>query len=130
MGKQPVALEEYCAEYWKTWIDTLAAAIKLEQHCKWYSTPYNQPIQYFPIFLQCCPTLQKQIKFSEQHWSCIWTSLLYCPVLSLSQTSPCLQYKSFENTVGKGEIACNKQFFCFPQYFLAFWNTFCHFHEV
>ena len=22
----------------------------------------------------------------------------------------CLQYKSFENTVGKGEIACNKQF--------------------
>ena len=29
-----------------------------------------------------------------------------------------LQYKSFENTVGIGEIACNKQFLLFPQYFL------------
>ena len=26
----------------------------------------------------------------------------------------CLQYKSFENTVGKGEIACNEQFLIFP----------------
>ena len=26
----------------------------------------------------------------------------------------CLQYKSFENTVGKGEIACNEQFLLFP----------------
>ena len=26
----------------------------------------------------------------------------------------CLQYKSFENTVGKGEIAHNKQFLFFP----------------
>ena len=34
-----------------------------------------------------------------------------CTKLTLSQTSPgfkCLLYKSFENTVGKGEIACNK----------------------
>ena len=31
---------------------------------------------------------------------------------TISQTSPgfmCLQYKSFENNVGKGEIACNEQ---------------------
>ena len=36
--------------------------------------------------------------------------------LTLSQTIlgfPCLQYKSFENTVGKGEIACNKQLLLF-----------------
>ena len=26
----------------------------------------------------------------------------------------CLQYKSFENTVGKGEIARNEQFLLFP----------------
>ena len=26
----------------------------------------------------------------------------------------CLQYKSFENTVGKGEIAHNEQFLLFP----------------
>ena len=30
----------------------------------------------------------------------------------------CLQYKSFENTVGKGEIARNEQFLLFPQCFL------------
>ena len=37
---------------------------------------------------------------------------------------------AFENTVGKGEIARNEQFFFFPQYFLPFWRTFCHFHQV
>ena len=30
----------------------------------------------------------------------------------------CLQYKSFENTVGKGEIARHEQFLLFPQCFL------------
>ena len=30
----------------------------------------------------------------------------------------CLQFKSFENTVGKGEIARHKQFLPFPQCFL------------
>ena len=41
--------------------------------------------------------------------------------LTFSQKSPgfaCLQYKSFENTVGKGEIARNEQFLLFPQCFL------------
>ena len=40
----------------------------------------------------------------------------------------CLQYKSIENTVGKGEIACNKQFLLFPQCFLSIRKTLCHFH--
>ena len=26
----------------------------------------------------------------------------------------CLQYKPFQNTVGEGEIGCNKQFLLFP----------------
>ena len=39
----------------------------------------------------------------------------------------CLQYKSFENTVEKGEIAWNKQFLLFLQCFLPVWRTFCHF---
>ena len=42
----------------------------------------------------------------------------------------CLQYKSFENTVGKGEIAHNEQFLLFPQCFLPFWRFFCHFHQI
>ena len=36
----------------------------------------------------------------------------------------CLLYKSFENTVGKGEIAHNEQFFLFPQCFLPICRTF------
>ena len=40
----------------------------------------------------------------------------------------CLRYKSFENTVGKGEIARNEEFLLFPQCFLPIWKTFCHFH--
>ena len=42
----------------------------------------------------------------------------------------CLQYKSFENTVGKGEITHNEQFLLFLQCFLHFWRTFCHFHQI
>ena len=37
----------------------------------------------------------------------------------------CLQYKSFENTVGKGEIARNKQFLLFPQCFVPILKTIC-----
>ena len=40
----------------------------------------------------------------------------------------CLQYKSSEITVGKGEIAHNKQFLLFPQPFLPYWRPLCLFH--
>ena len=42
----------------------------------------------------------------------------------------CLQYKSFENTVGKGEIALNVQFPLFPQCFTAYRSTFPHFNQI
>ena len=38
-----------------------------------------------------------------------------------------LQYKSSENTVGKGEIACNRQFLLFPQCFILFLERFMSF---
>ena len=41
-----------------------------------------------------------------------------------------MQYKSFENTVGKGEIAHNEQFLLFPQCFLTIWIAFCRFHQI
>ena len=40
----------------------------------------------------------------------------------------CLQYKSFETTVGK--VAHNKQFLHIPRCFLPFWRTFWHFHQI
>ena len=42
----------------------------------------------------------------------------------------CLQYKSFENTAGKGEITYNKLFLLFAQCFLPVLITFCHFKEI
>ena len=41
--------------------------------------------------------------------------------------SPGLHYKSFENTVGKGEIARNEPFLLFPQCFLSVSRILCHF---
>ena len=38
--------------------------------------------------------------------------------------------KLFENTVGKGEIARNKQFLLFPKCFLPVWITFFHFCQI
>ena len=53
--------------------------------------------------------------------------------LTLSQTGKvftCLQLKSFENTVGQGEIARHEQFLLVPQCFLPIWRTFYHFHQI
>ena len=40
----------------------------------------------------------------------------------------CLQYKSFEIIVGKGEITRHEQFLLFPQCFLPFRRPLCLFH--
>ena len=60
-------------------------------------------------------------------WYCIQIKKLF-PKQALVFTCP--QYKSFENTVGKGEIARNEQFLLSPQCFLFIWKTFCHFHQL
>ena len=76
----------------------------------------NSDYQHFILFPQC-------FLMSSS------TALCFYPI-TLSQTSPWLYvsaYKSFENTVGKGEISCSEQFLLFQQCFLPFWKTFCHF---
>ena len=47
----------------------------------------------------------------------------YYPFPKQALVLTCLKYKYFENTVGKGEIARNKQFLLFPQCFQRFWRT-------
>ena len=42
----------------------------------------------------------------------------------------CLQYRSLENTGGKGEIAHNEQFLLFPVCSTRFMITFCHFDQI
>ena len=51
--------------------------------------------------------------------------------LTLSQTSPGFYgSNTFENTMGKGEIAHNEQFPLFPSVFYLFVKTFCLFREI
>ena len=50
-------------------------------------------------------------------------------VKTLMEKKKILQYKSFENTVGKGEIACNEQFLLFPQCFLPTLRPFFNFQQ-
>ena len=56
-------------------------------------------------------------------------SLGYQPFLKQALVFTCLQCKSFDHTVGKGEIARNEQFLLFPQCYLSLCTTFCHFHQ-
>ena len=76
------------------------------------------------------------LSFTKHRVYLIWndrnTNLhyFYEPFPKQALVFTCLQYKSFENTVGKGEIAHNKQFLLFPQCFLPVWITFCHFHQT
>ena len=65
---------------------------------------------------------------------CLQTRILNSMKFNPFQNKPwfftCLQYKSFENTVGIGEIARNEQFLLFPQCFLPIWRTFHNFHQT
>ena len=70
-------------------------------------------------------TLDARLALNDMFWL---RYCLYPPKQALDFT--CLHYKSFENTVGKGEIARNEQFLIFPQCFLATWRIFCHFHKI
>ena len=58
------------------------------------------------------------------------TEIMFKPFPKQALVFMCLQFECFENTVGKGEIAPNEQFLLFPQCFLPFWRTFCHFHQI
>ena len=52
------------------------------------------------------------------------------PISQQAYVCNCLQHESFENNVGKGEIARNEQFLLFPHCFLPFWRTFRHFYNI
>ena len=59
------------------------------------------------------------------------TPLTYCVrIFMLTLVLTCLQYKSFENTVAKGEIARKEQFILFPKCFLLFWRNLRHVHRL
>ena len=56
-------------------------------------------------------------------------SVLTSPMIGMGVLGRAI-LKSFENNVGKGEIARNEQFLLFPKCFLSFWRTFRHLYQT
>ena len=62
-----------------------------------------------------------------------WFTYKSCAVKSQCHPFPvftCLQYKTLENTMEKGEIAFNEQILLFPKRFLPIRRSFCHFYQI
>ena len=74
------------------------------------------------------PLMQTSVKWHET--SLLDKSRRYQPFLKEALIFTCLQYKSFENIVGKQEIAHSEQFLLFPECFQPLWRTFCNFHPI
>ena len=71
--------------------------------------------------------------FAKQKVCPIFYIIVFRDIKTFQKTSfgfTCLQYTSFENTKGKGEIAHNEQLLLFPQCFLTIWKTFCHVRQI
>ena len=99
----------------------------------------RMPVYSFITCLSYCPTCIQLLSIFRLHaelyecFSTLYASYRFIVSLTLSQTSPCfrcLQYKLFENAVGKGEIARNEQTHLFPQCFLSIWKTLRHFCRI
>ena len=68
--------------------------------------------------------------FSNDVFKILPSTLSFNPFPKQALVSMCLPFMSFENTVGKGEIARYEQFLLFLECFLSFWRTFHSFHET
>ena len=71
--------------------------------------------------------------FLQHYHTCTCTKSIYKSIFHPFPNKPWLLRvcsTSLLKTVGKEEIARNEQFLLFPQHFLPFWRTFCHFHQI
>ena len=84
----------------------------------------------FPTMFSTIPKTSFDILFKSFLSSANAFNLDLSKILSFGKGLICLQYKSFENIVGKGEIAHNEQFLLFPQCFLPIWGTFCYLYQI
>ena len=79
---------------------------------------YHDFMEDHTVFLQINTPGAMQSIDREPLFCTQFAKQIVCPIVS------------FENTVGKGEIAHNKQFLLFPQCFLTIWKTFCQFPQI
>ena len=88
------------------------------------------PFVYFHTWILSGAYLQDYTSYGyEISWMGItWGKTgVFCDNLPLLL---CVCSTSFENCVGKGEIALNEQFLLFSHCFLPFWRTFCHLYRI
>ena len=107
---------------------------------------------YFAAYISCSEVIASSLLFSwrnssilkhhskisfcpvfVQKWFNTFSHVIFVRVFSHFPNKPLftrLHYKSFEKTVGQGEIARYQQFLLFQKCFLPVWRTFCHFHQI
>ena len=85
----------------------------------------NTGYQHVLLFPKCFQKASSSRIFKS--WDCVVNSYSF-PKQALVFTY--LQYKSFENTAEKGEIARDEQFLLFLHCFLHVWRAFCHFQQI
>ena len=100
------------------------------------------PFVYFHTWILSGAYLQN---YTSYGYEILWVDRSHqgrvqCPwILTLASLKPFPNSRGFyvsavsmslEDTLGKGEIACEKQFLLSPQCFLPFWRTVCHFIKI
>ena len=107
-----------------------AGSLHLCLECRSRSGPLNQHSDRESTVSDMMSYISRKL-FSQRN-SLSFSTCLKTLINTFPQAlvSTCLQYKTFENTAGKGEIARNEQFHLSPRCFLPVWKTFCHFHET
>ena len=68
----------------------------------------------------CCATIVHIGQYSNNNVCKTVQLAIIKPFPEPALVFTCLQYKRFENTMGKGEIARNEQFLLFPVFFYPF----------
>ena len=74
--------------------------------------------------------LKYRWKWFETPFNVYWRENAHYSPLPNKPWFSCVCSMSLLKTVGKGEFVYNEQFILFPQYFLPFFRTFCHFHLI
>ena len=87
----------------------------------------REPINaWLPLYITKSHWDRVKVGFSSVSYNTmVWHYLpsMFNPFPKQTFVFMCLQYKSFENAVGKREISHNKQVLLFPQYFLQYFST-------
>ena len=90
---------------------------------------YQEPERHFLLKGSQVQISQGAVACINSRFNTLSNKTMFNPFLNKPWFSR-VCYTSLENTVGKGEIARNKQFLFFPQLLLTFWIIFSHVYQI